>query len=67
MSNYDTDVFVPILEAIRVATGAKPYTGKVRKGNSSPNRCIAPPVLCRQSCAAIFVVVSPGGLIKMKP
>ena len=30
MSNYDTDVFVPILEAIRVGTGAKPYTGKVR-------------------------------------
>lgn len=34
MSNYDTDVFVPILEAIRVATGAKPYTGKVGQGNS---------------------------------
>lgn len=64
MSNYDTDVFVPILEAIRVATGAKPYTGKVRKANSWPNRCIAPLGLCRQSCAAIFVVVSPGGLIK---
>ncbi|CAM8955685.1 unnamed protein product [Rhodiola kirilowii] len=29
MSNYDTDVFMPIFDAIRVATEARPYSGKV--------------------------------------
>ncbi|XP_043696379.1 alanine--tRNA ligase-like isoform X1 [Telopea speciosissima] len=29
LSNYDTDVFVPIFDAIRKATGAQPYLGKV--------------------------------------
>ena len=28
-SNYDTDVFAPLFEAIRVATGARPYGGKL--------------------------------------
>ncbi|CAN8302991.1 unnamed protein product [Cochlearia groenlandica] len=29
MSNYDTDVFMPIFDDIQKATGAKPYSGKV--------------------------------------
>ncbi|WVZ03047.1 hypothetical protein V8G54_023853 [Vigna mungo] len=29
MSNYDTDVFMPIFDVIQKATGARPYSGKV--------------------------------------
>ncbi|XP_074587953.1 alanine--tRNA ligase-like [Curcuma longa] len=29
MSNYDTDVFLPIFDATRQLTGAQPYSGKI--------------------------------------
>ncbi|BAT91088.1 hypothetical protein VIGAN_06239400 [Vigna angularis var. angularis] len=29
MSNYDTDIFMPIFDVIQKATGARPYSGKV--------------------------------------
>ena len=29
MSNYDTDIFVPIFEAIKAVSGARPYAGKL--------------------------------------
>ncbi|XP_041375479.1 alanine--tRNA ligase, cytoplasmic-like [Gigantopelta aegis] len=31
MSNYDTDLFIPLFEAIEKATGMRPYSGKVGK------------------------------------
>lgn len=31
MSNYDTDVFMPIFEAIRIATNCRPYAGLLGK------------------------------------
>ena len=29
MANYDTDIFIPIFDAVQQETGAQPYSGKV--------------------------------------
>jgi len=39
-SNYDTDVFTPIFDAIRTATGARPYGGKLDDGIDTAYRVI---------------------------
>ena len=40
-SNYDTDVFAPIFEAIKAATGAKPYGGSMDDPADTAYRVIA--------------------------
>jgi alanyl-tRNA synthetase len=40
-SNYDTDIFTPIFEAIRKVTGADPYTGNLEDLKDTAYRVIA--------------------------
>ncbi|MGL6074259.1 MAG: alanine--tRNA ligase [Fimbriiglobus sp.] len=40
-SNYDTDVFTPIFDAIREVTGARPYTAKLEDLTDTAYRVIA--------------------------
>ncbi len=45
-SNYDTDVFTPLFDAISDVTGARPYTGKLDDATDMAYRVIADHVRC---------------------
>lgn len=45
-SNYDTDVFTPIFDAIRKVTGAKPYGGSLESLVDTAYRVIADHIRC---------------------
>jgi hypothetical protein len=53
MSNYATDLFMPIFDEIRAITGAREYTDKVR-GCGCECVCVC---VCARVCSAIVRVL----------
>ena len=57
VSNYATDVFTPIFDAIRAISGAPPYTDKARPVPLMRELSVAQPAaLSRQSCLLLAVL-----------
>lgn len=58
-SNYDTDVFIPIFDAIQKSTGTTPYTGKV--GDDDPNKIDMAYRVVADHIRTLVISISDGG------